>query len=99
MSTLGELENCMERAVLVCDTDTIQSTHLPPTLQRADTVNSRENLSLAQQVEHFEKELIIDALKKSRGIKSKAAKHLSTTERILGYKMKQYHIDYRIFRR
>lgn len=94
-----EIQNCMERAVLVCDGDTIQSTHLPPTLQRADTVNARENISLAHQVEHFEKELIIDALKKSRGIKSKAAKYLSTTERILGYKMKQYTIDYKQFRR
>jgi Nif-specific regulatory protein len=89
----------MERAVLVCDSDTIQSTHLPPTLQRADTVDVLENLSLAHQVEHFEKELIIDSLKKARGIKSKAAKYLSTTERILGYKMRQYSIDYKTFRR
>ncbi len=94
-----EIQNCMERAVLVCDGDTIQSTHLPPTLQRADTVDVRENLSLAHQVEHLEKELIIDSLKKARGIKSKAAKYLSTTERILGYKMRQYRIDYKRFRR
>ncbi len=94
-----ELQNCMERAVLVCDGETIQSTHLPPTLQRVDTVDTREKVSLAHQVENFEKELIIDALKKTRGIKSKAAKYLSTTERILGYKMQQYDIDYKIFRR
>jgi Nif-specific regulatory protein len=96
-----EVQNCMERAVLVCNGDTIQSTHLPPTLQRVDTVavDTRENLSLAHQVEHFEKELLIDALKKTRGIKSKASKYLSTTERILGYKMKQYDIDYKKFRR
>jgi Nif-specific regulatory protein len=94
-----EVQNCMERAVLVCDGDTIQSTHLPPTLQRVDTVAVKENLSLAQQVENFEKELIIDALKKSRGIKSKAAGYLSTTERIIGYKMGQYSIDYKKFRR
>ncbi len=94
-----ELQNCMERAVLVCNGDTIQATHLPPTLQRVDTVDTREKLSLANQVENFEKELIIDALKKTRGIKAKAAKFLSTTERILGYKMKQYHIDYKSFRR
>jgi len=94
-----ELQNCMERAVLVCDNDTIQSTHLPPTLQRVDTVEAKEQLSLAHQVENFEKELIVDALKKSRGIKAKAALHLSTTERILGYKMKQYGISYKQFRR
>jgi Nif-specific regulatory protein len=94
-----ELQNCMERAVLVCNGDTIQSTHLPPTLQRVDTVEAREQVSLAHQVENFEKELIIDALKKTRGVKSKASTYLSTTERILGYKMKQYNIEYRKFRR
>ncbi|MBD3307968.1 GAF domain-containing protein [candidate division KSB3 bacterium] len=94
-----EVQNCMERAVLICDGDTIQSTHLPPTLQRIDTVDTKENVSLAQQVENFEKELIIDALKKTRGIKAKAARYLSTTERILGYKMKQYNIQYKKFRR
>ncbi len=94
-----ELQNCMERAVLVCDGDTIQTTHLPPTLQRVDTIDRREKVSLAHQVENFEKELIIDALKKTRGIKAKAAKFLSTTERILGYKMKHYTIDYKKFRR
>ncbi len=94
-----EIQNCMERAVLVCDSDVIRSTHLPPTLQRADMADNRENLSFDHQIKHLEKELIIDSLKKARGIKSKAAKHLSTTERILGYKMKQYHIDYKNFRR
>ena len=94
-----ELQNCMERAVLVCNEDTIQSTHLPPTLQRVDTVEVKEQLSLAHQVENFEKELIVDALKKTRGIKSKAADYLSTTERIIGYKMKQYGINYKQFRR
>jgi len=94
-----ELQNCMERAVLVCNGDTIQSTHLPPTLQRVDTVEAKEQLSLAHQVENYEKELIIDALKKTRGIKSKAATYLSTTERIIGYKMQQYSIDYKKFRR
>ena len=94
-----ELQNCLERAVLVCNSDTIQSTHLPPTLQRVDTVEAKEQISLAHQVENFEKELLIDALKKARGVKSKAADYLSTTERIIGYKMRQYSIDYRKFRR
>jgi Nif-specific regulatory protein len=94
-----ELQNCMERAVLMCNSDTIQATHLPPTLQRVDTVEVKEQLSLVSQVENFEKELIIDALKKTRGVKSKAATYLSTTERIIGYKMRQYNIDYKKFRR
>jgi Nif-specific regulatory protein len=94
-----ELQNCLERAILVCNGDTIQATHLPPTLQRVDTVEAKEQLSLVRQVENFEKELIIDALKKTRGVKSKAAAYLSTTERIIGYKMRQYTIEYKKFRR
>jgi Nif-specific regulatory protein len=94
-----ELQNCIERAILVCNGDTIQATHLPPTLQRVDTVEAKGQLSLVHQVENFEKELIIDALKKTRGVKSKAAAYLSTTERIIGYKMRQYAIEYKKFRR
>ena len=37
--------------------------------------------------------MIIDALKSTRGNRSKAAKALRTTERILGYKIKNYEID------
>lgn len=93
-----ELQNCIERAVLLCNTDTIQATHLPPTLQRVDTVKALKNLPLAEQVANYEKELIIDALKKARGNKTKAAKELATTERILGYKIDKYKIDYRNFK-
>ena len=94
-----ELQNCMERAVLLCNSDTIQAPHLPPTLQRIDTVENRDTLSLSQQVENFEKELIIDALQKSRGNKIKATAYLSTTERILGYKIERYEIDFKKFKR
>lgn len=93
-----ELQNCIERAVLLCNADTIQSTHLPATLQRVDTGDVEEKLSLAEQIESYEKELIVDALKKTRGNKSKAADYLGTTERILGYKINKYALDYRNFR-
>lgn len=94
-----ELENCMERSVLVCNGDTIQAPHLPPSLQRIDTGTTTTGLSLASQVESFEKEIIIDALKKTKGNKAKSAKYLDTSERIMGYKISKYNIDYRLFRR
>ncbi len=96
-----ELENCMERAVLVCQTDTIQATHLPPTLQRIDSMSfstQEEGLSFDDMVQNFERELIIDALKKTRGNKSKAAKYLQTTDRILGYKIRNLAIDFGKYR-
>jgi Nif-specific regulatory protein len=48
---------------------------------------------LAEAVEGFERDLIQDALKSTRGNRARAAKLLSTTERILNYKVRKYEID------
>lgn len=88
-----ELENCMERAVLLCEDKVIHSYHLPPTLQTAKETGTHQTRSLGEAVERFEKELLIDALKSSRGNMRKAASALKTTERIFGYKVKKYQID------
>jgi Nif-specific regulatory protein len=88
-----ELENCMERAVLLCDDQVIHSYHLPPTLQTAEETGTQQSQSLEDAVESFERELLIDALKSSRGKMRQAAKALETTERIFGYKAKKYHIN------
>jgi Nif-specific regulatory protein len=41
----------------------------------------------------FESNLIQDALKSTRGNRARAARLLSTTERILNYKVRRYGID------
>jgi len=87
-----ELENCMERAVLLCDDQVIHSYHLPPTLQTAEDTGTQQSQSLQDAVERFEKELLIDSLKTSRGNMRQAAKAMKTTERIFGYKIKKYSI-------
>ncbi|WP_390612113.1 helix-turn-helix domain-containing protein [Sedimentisphaera cyanobacteriorum] len=43
-------------------------------------------------VENFEREMIVDALKKNRGQQRKAAQQLGLTERMMGYKIKKYNI-------
>ena len=91
-----ELENIIERAVLVCDEDTILTVHLPAILQRQEP--GSHNQGLSSQVERLERELITEALRQSRGNQSKAAQLLDTSLRILGYKIKQYSIDTRGFR-
>jgi Nif-specific regulatory protein len=87
-----ELQNCMERAVLICDEESIKSYHLPPTLQTADSVSNENPLSLSAAVENFEREIIIDALKKEHGNQTKAAKLLDTSLRIINYKIHKYNI-------
>jgi Nif-specific regulatory protein len=93
-----ELENTIERAVLACDGNVIHGHHLPPTLQTAEITGTVTQLSLVQTVEAFEKDLITDALKTTRGNCAKAAKMLDTTERILVYKIKKYNIAPRRFK-
>ncbi len=88
-----ELENCIERAVLVCEDQVIHSYHLPPTLQTAESSNTIPQMSLEQAVAAYEKDLIQDALKSSRGTIARAARLLNTTERVIGYKIRKYNID------
>ena len=87
-----ELENCMERAVLLCDDQVIHSYHLPLTLQTAEDTGTQQAQSFEEAVERFERELLIDALKSSRGNMRQAAMALKTTERIFGYKVNKYAI-------
>jgi Nif-specific regulatory protein len=93
-----ELENLVERATLVCEGNVIHGYHLPPTLQTAEGSGTVTKMSLDQAVGAFEKDLIQDALKTTRGNRARAARLLDTTERILGYKVKKYEIDCRRFR-
>lgn len=93
-----ELQNCMERAVLICDGSAIKSIHLPPSLQSPDNIPSNKPLSLATAVENFERELIIEALKKNNGNQTKAAKTLDTSLRIINYKIHCYNIEPKHFK-
>jgi Nif-specific regulatory protein len=93
-----ELENALERGVLVCDGAVIHGHHLPPSLQTADSSGTVTRVSLKDAVAGFERDLIQDALKTTRGNRAKAARLLDTTERILNYKVRGYGIDVRRFR-
>ena len=93
-----ELQNIIERAVLVCDTNVVHGHHLPPTLQTSEASGTVSDTSLAETVAVYEKDLIQDALKTTRGNRVKAAKLLDSTDRIISYKVRKYHIDCRRFR-
>lgn len=93
-----ELENCIERAVLLCDEGAIHSYHLPPTLQTGKESDTLPDLSLEDSIAALEKEMIIDALKNTRGNITLAADILKTTVRKFSYKAKKYGIGYRQYR-
>ncbi len=93
-----ELENCIERAVLLCEEGVIHSYHLPPTLQTGKESGTLPNMSLEDAVAALEREMIVDALKNSRGNITQAAKALNTTVRKFAYKAKKYGVEYQRFR-
>lgn len=94
-----ELENVIERAVIVCDEEVIRSYHLPRSLQTAESSKTKTHRTLAQAVRNLEIELIVEALKETRGNQSEAARLLDTSLRILNYKIRKYGINPKAFKR
>jgi Nif-specific regulatory protein len=93
-----ELENALERAVLTCDGEVIHAHHLPPSIQTAEASGTVTRVSLQDAVSAYEKDLIQDALKTTRGNRAKESRLLDTTERIINYKVRNYGIDAKRFK-
>lgn len=99
-----ELENAIERAVVLCKTETLAPDLFPfpkdakgPVLKNFHPATGREihtgSSSLTESVEQMEKKMIEDALLRAHGNQRQAAKLLGLTERIMGYKVKKYAIQ------
>jgi len=90
---IRELENVIERAVVFCDGNLITMSDLPIFLKETSEDDLVfEGLTLPEKVKKLEKSEIRRALRDSGGVKSKAARALGVTERILSYKIKSYGI-------
>ena len=95
-----ELENCIERAVLLANSDSIECVHLPPSLQvKERDAEKKDQSKLSSIVAAQERALIIDALEDTGGNQTKAAKILGTTKRIIQYKISKMGIDPKMFRK
>jgi len=88
-----ELQNIVERMVLLSKGRELTPADLPDDL-RDDTPNRRGLLvSLPQSgvsLEDFERQLIVEALKKFEGNQTRAARYLSVTRRTLAYRLEKY---------
>jgi Nif-specific regulatory protein len=96
---IRELENCIERAIILSTDKVVRSHNLPPTLQSAASTHSRIDGGLDAILENVEKQMLIDALNMSKGNISKAAEQLKLTERIIGLRIKKYQIDPAVFKK
>jgi Nif-specific regulatory protein len=94
-----ELENCIERAVLLSNDGVIHSHHLPPTLQTSDASDTAGAGSLKERVALFERDIIVDALKRCNGNLASTGRDLQTTSRVIGYKVKELQIDHKRYQR
>jgi len=89
-----ELENVIERAVVFAERDVLGAADLPLILKEtAEDDPGDADASLLDKVRRLESREIRRALRESGGVKSRAAKFLGITERMLSYKMKTYDID------
>ena len=91
-----ELENCIERAVLTSADEVIHGYSLPPSLQTSEQTGTAllppKGANLKDMVDNYEREVIIDALKRNRGNASATARDLQTTQRIMNYKIRNLSI-------
>ncbi len=88
---IRELENVVERAVVLARGDLISTKDLPPNVQPAEEKTTDvEERTLPQIVSALERTLIRQALLKTHGNQSEAARLLGISERTLRYKLKKY---------
>jgi two-component system NtrC family response regulator len=91
-----ELENLIERAVVLCRGETITTQDLPFHLKEEKSEklweSSKKEKTLPESLEEIEKDSILRALHQHQGVQTKAAESLGISERVLRYKMKKYRI-------
>ncbi len=91
-----ELIGIMRRAAIMCENDMIIVDDLPLHLRGDFSLASQTTYSdgsLEDAISALEKNMIIDALKKTQGSQAKAAKILGISERSMWYRVKKYEID------
>ena len=97
---IRELENYMERALIISETNSIKAEDLPSKIKKTDLRSSlafgenlNDNLSIKHNTSLLEEKLIKAALQKTSGNKTHAAKILEISHRTLLYKIKEYGLE------
>jgi two-component system NtrC family response regulator len=84
-----ELENLVERAVVLTRDDVIGLADLPLTLREPEA-SAPDERGLTAEVEGLERRMIRDALQQAGGVQTAAAERLGISERVLRYKLRKY---------
>ncbi len=93
---IRELENVVKRTIILSENPIMEFEDLPEHIQQksvvaqvSDTDSLDEGLSLVEAVKDYERKLILEALEKSEGVKTKAAKLLNIKRTTLVEKIKK----------
>lgn len=92
-----ELENIIERSLVISRSDIITTRDLPfqvrEGIDEAGIGPESKDTSLTTALSQLEKDLILTALDEQKWIQTKAARSLGISERVLRYKMKKYRLS------
>ncbi len=94
-----ELENVLQRAVILSDSDYIHTNHLPPSLNAPSEDRFEVGNKLEAKVEAVEYQMLLEALRKTKGNVTEAAKLLGLTKRVASLRMQKYNLNYKDFRK
>jgi two-component system response regulator AtoC len=85
-----ELEHVIERAVLLCRTDTVGTRLLDLRVPGGPTRDEPSGLRLDEALDRLEREMILKALEETKQVKARAARLLGLSERSLWYKLRKH---------
>ena len=92
-----ELQNVIERAAIVTDSGEIGTEHLPAAMESAQprqlSLPEEGDVNFDEEMERFERHLILHAYEKSGRVKARTANMLGIDRNRLRYKLKKYGID------
>ena len=94
---IRELKNVIEQAGVLCENGVIEPRHLPDAVLKQSLMpainNLNDNITLDEKIALMEREIIINALKKTNGVQVKAATILGINQRSLWHRIKKLNID------
>ncbi len=91
---IRELENVLERAVVLCDSDRITANELPFVHEASASSSEMPiqifNGNLDDRLADVEKQLLLKAMQEAHGVKTRAARSLGIKTSTLYYKLEKY---------
>ncbi len=88
-----ELRNVIERAVILADSSEITSSCLPNYIQDSSSVKSGRTLNLRAVLAEEEKNTLIEALRRARGVRREAARLLGVDSRNLAHFLRKHGLE------